>query len=434
MTPSPTPIRRDDPPAPATPSWLESVGGAWAMALAVGIVPYLVARGWVNAAVMFLAIAAAWNLRKAGIGSLLKSESGLRWLCLALVAPIMMVALVQISHGQAASRPYDAPLRLTLSAILLAFLYAHRVTWIKLAGPAFALASLASAALVYFPGAESFYWGPDRAANYFVDPLSLSQHSMMLAFLCLFTLEKGEPWPARLLKLAGMVAGLAVAVSSGSRTGWTMAPLLAPLWFLSRPWMGGWVRRGLGLALVLVALLAIGWGSTVVHQRVGDLISDIHLYFSGENPDTSVGVRISLFRVAWAAFLEKPLAGWGFSVLPTAATLPDTAALWTQTMTGYFVNSGTHNEWLQALMKMGLPGLVSRVFMYLLPMALFIQAIRSSDEVRRQSGYLGLVVVIAYLASGMSSEVSNLIYLSSLYGLMMAGLGAMALPAPGTKQ
>jgi O-antigen ligase len=103
-------------------------------------------------------------------------------------------------------------------------------------------------------------------------------------------------------------------------------------------------------------------------------------------------------------------------------------------MTGYFVNSGTHNEWLQALMKMGLPGLVSRVFMYLLPMALFIQAIRSSDEVRRQSGYLGLVVVIAYLASGMSSEVSNLIYLSSLYGLMMAGLGAMALPAPGTKQ
>ena len=433
MFPS-SPLRPADPRLGASTSWVQAAGGPWAIALAIGVIPYLVARGWVNAAVMFLSIAAAWQLRRQAVWSLLKSESGLRWMCLALVVPIAMVAVVQIAHGQANARPYDAPLRLVLSAVLLIWLYLRRVTWLNLAGIAFALASLASAVLVYFPGMERFYWGPGRAANYFVDPLSLAQHSMTLAFLCLFSLDNKDGWPQRSLKLAGFAAGLAVAISSGSRTGWTMAPLLALLWVFTQPWMEGRARRSIGLTVVALAIVGLGWGSAAVHTRLNEVTHELRQYFSGEFVDSSIGTRISLFRAAWAAFLAKPLVGWGFATLPTAADLPGTAALWTPTMTGYFVNNGTHNEWLQALMKMGLVGLVSRVFMYLVPFALFIQAVRSRHPLRRQAGYLGLVVIIGYLTSGMTSEVSNLIYLSSFYGLMMASLGAIALPPPGAKR
>jgi O-antigen ligase len=257
---------------------------------------------------------------------------------------------------------------------------------------------------------------------------------MMLAFLCLFSLQRSDRWPASLLKMAGFCAGLAVAIATGSRTGWTMAPFLGLLWILTRPWMEGRSRKLLGLTVLAVAMLGLSWGSTVVHQRLSEVVIELRQYQSGEFVDSPTGTRLSLFRAAWAAFLAKPLAGWGFATLPTAADLPGTSALWTPVMTGYFVNNGTHNEWLQALMKMGLFGLVSRIFMYLVPLALFIQAVRSNDMLRQQAGYLGLVVVIGYLASGMTSEVSNLIYLSSFYGLMMAGLGAMALPPPGANR
>ncbi len=433
MFPS-SPLRPADPRVGASTSWVQAAGGPWALALAIGVIPYLVARGWVNAAVMFLSVAAAWQLRREAVWDLLKSETGLRWMCLALVVPFAMVAVVQIAHGQTNARPFDAPLRLVLSSVLLIGLYSRRVNWLDLAGIAFALASLASAVLVYFPGMERFYWGTGRAANYSVDPLSLAQHSMTLAFLCLFSLHSKEGWPGRSLKLAGFVAGLAVAISSGSRTGWTMAPLLALFWVFTRPWMEGRTRRSIGLVTVALAMAGFAWGSTAVHTRLNEVMHELRQYFNGEFVDSSIGTRISLFRAAWAAFLAKPLVGWGFSTLPTAADLPNTAALWTPIMTGYFVNSGTHNEWLQALMKMGLVGLASRVFMYLVPLTLFIQAVRSRDPLRRPAGCLGLVVIVGYLASGMTSEVSNLIYLSSFYGLMMASLGAMALPPPGANR
>lgn len=435
----PSPSR---PPAPHDRStWssslggiLTAAGGPWGMAIVLALVPYLVARGWINAMLVVMAVTAIWRLSRHGGWGLLANEAPLRWLALALAMPIFLVAVVQLAHGQATSRPFDAPLRLLLAACLLVLLYARRVNWLDIAGSAFALASLASAASIYAPGTGRFYWEGGRAANYFVDPLSLAQHSALLAFLCLFCVERARSTGQRLLLLAGFIAGLSVAVSSGSKTGWTMVPLLALLWLLTRSSMQTWRSRLVGLALLLLALTTLCLVSDTVSRRLAELGQELQLYVSGRNPDTSTGIRISLFRTAWEAFLARPLTGWGFTYLPTPADLPSTASLWTPMMTSYFVNNGTHNEWLQAMMRMGVAGLLARGLMYFVPLAVFVRAIRSGDAQRRQAGLLGLSVIIAYLTAGISSEVSNLIYLSSFYGLMVAGLGAVALPPPGTSR
>ena len=50
-------------------------------------------------------------------------------------------------------------------------------------------------------------------------------------------------------------------------------------------------------------------------------------------------------------------------------------------------------------------------------------------------GYLGLAVVIGFITASMTSEVFNLIYTASFYGLLVAALAAAALAkeaqAPG---
>jgi O-antigen ligase len=57
----------------------------------------------------------------------------------------------------------------------------------------------------------------------------------------------------------------------------------------------------------------------------------------------------------------------------------------------------------------------------------FTRAARASLQRTRMAGYLGLAVVIGFIAAGMTSEVFNLIYTASFYGLIVAALAATAL-------
>jgi O-antigen ligase len=101
----------------------------------------------------------------------------------------------------------------------------------------------------------------------------------------------------------------------------------------------------------------------------------------------------------------------------------------------FFVHSGGHNELMQSMMRMGLLGLVSRLMLLLVPLVLFTRAARASLQRTRMAGYLGLTVVIGFIAASMTSEVFNLIYTASFYGLLVAALAAMVLAeevhAPG---
>ena len=87
------------------------------------------------------------------------------------------------------------------------------------------------------------------------------------------------------------------------------------------------------------------------------------------------------------------------------------------------------------MMRMGVLGLVSRLMLLLVPLVVFTRAARASLQRTRMAGYLGLAVVIGFITASMTSEVFNLIYTASFYGLLVAALAATALAeeaqAPG---
>ncbi|MFD0667488.1 O-antigen ligase family protein [Ramlibacter sp. MAHUQ-53] len=413
-------------PALARPRWIEDAGGVLALALGAVVAPYFVLRGWLNAGGTLLGLVAVWRVTAAGGWRALGAHRPLALAVAALCAPLALTALAQALHGEFAPRHLDPPLRVALGGALLVYLHQRRVDWLRAAGVAVPLSLLLCAALLLAPGAARFHWG-DRVASYFMDPLMLAQHAALVGFLSLFLVRADDTAALRALKLAGWLAGLGIALATGSRTGWLMLPLLALLWLAST----GRLRRPLHLALALGALalaaLALYALSPVVRTRVDLVATEIPAYLAGANPDTSIGIRLSLFQVAWAAFLEHPWAGWGFTTLPTPEALPATAALWTDLMRATFIHSGTHNEWLQHMMRMGVLGLLARAALYLVPLALFARAALAGEGPARTAGYLGLVVVGGYLTASFTSEVSNLVYLSTFYGTMVAAFGAIAL-------
>ena len=396
---------------------------------------YFMVRGWLNAALVaiWLFCLVQFALGHCQVRTVLLDER-LRWLIAALTAPFVAVGVVQLLRPEFVPSYFDAPLRLLMSGTILLYFVARRLNFLRIAGLAFPIGVLLCASfLLFWPDAHRYFWTFGRVATYFMDPLTLATHITIAGFISLFLVDASGRDPAWLkgLKYLAFLAGLAVSIATGSRSGWVMIPLLVSLWLIGVRGAKSARQVLLSVLAVSVACFALYWGSEVVHTRVIAGVQDVLEYLSGADKDTSLGIRISLMRANWILFLQSPIYGWGFQGVPALMSIPAIAAFLSPIAEGFFVHSGGHNEFLQSMMHMGVLGLASRLLLFGVPLVLFAQAVRSPVARRRTAGYLGLVVVIGYLTASASMEVFNLIYAASYYGLLVAAFGSVALdPSP----
>ena len=167
--------------------------------------------------------------------------------------------------------------------------------------------------------------GMGRFATYFMDPLTLAQHIAIAGFICLFCVDASarDPGWLRLLKYAGVVGGhrsfaghpFAHGLDDGAHPGGASG---------SSASSATTARSQISLVLVAIVLgcVATYWVSGIVQVRVNTAVQEIVSYFSGGNRDTSLGIRISLYRINWTLFLQSPIYGWGFRETAKAGVHP----------------------------------------------------------------------------------------------------------------
>lgn len=422
---------RNQPGATASAAATTQPDKAVLLVLALTFALYFLARGWLNAALVAIALycLAQFALGRCSVKPVLADKSA-RWLVIALAAPMIAVAAVQLLRQEFVVRSFDAPLRLLLSAIILLYCAERRINFLRLAEFAFPAGVLLCAGYIFFwPGAGQYFWTFGRVATYFMDPLTLATHITIAGFISLFLVDASgrDPLGLRALKYLAFIAAVAVSVATESRSGWVMIPLLVSLWLIDARGAKSIRQVLLSVLAVSVACFALYWGSDVVHDRIARGLQDLSEYFSGGNKDTSLGIRVSLLRANWILFLKSPLYGWGFQGVPALAAIPEIGAFLTPLFESFFVRSGGHNEVMQSMMRMGTLGLASRLLLFGVPLVVFARAIRSPGADRRLAGYLGLIVVIGYVTASFSMEVFNLIYAASFYGLLVATFAGVAL-------
>jgi O-antigen ligase len=395
--------------------------------LGLAVALYFVVRGWLGASLALAGLASVvlCIVHRDELGPLLRDRR-VRWLLAALTAPLAAALAVNAWHGELVARSIDGPLRLFLAGALMLELARRRLDFVRAAHFAFPAALLLCAAWIYLvPSAPRYFW-QGRFATYFIDPLMLCQHAMIAGFICLFLVDRfaaGERLLAA-IKVAAMLLAILIALGTQARTGWLMVPLLILIWILRFGRRPTPLRLAAAAALVVLGCVLAYWASSVVRGRFDQAVVDVVQYLNGTHRDSSVGIRISLFRVALLMFADHPLMGWGLGALPDLKTYAPAASFYSPALDFYFVTAGIHNEFLQAMMRMGVVGLLSRLVLYLVPLWFFARGCRSPDPSVRTNAYLGLVVVIGYLTAAMSTEVSNLIYAASFYGLLVAVFAA----------
>ena len=89
----------------------------------------------------------------------------------------------------------------------------------------------------------------------------------------------------------------------------------------------------------------------------------------------------------------------------------------------YFTEQGFHNEILTSAVRPGIWGLTSRITFFLFPIISAVRILQKSTNVDLKFfGFFILFLMLHMLLAGMTTEVTNLVFLASFLGLTISVL------------
>jgi O-antigen ligase len=404
-----------------------TVPGDWLTALLLLAYPAfaLLVHGGASAMTIGVAVLAAAVLlwRPAGAPYGYARPEGLALaLCIALVAPVAAVALSTLSHGHPVFRTWDSPSRFLLAIpIFLALRHApQRVfAWADLS---FTLGAFAALAIAEVMPRD---WGDGRVGSEFLNPIHFGDFSLALGVLSAAALNwwRKDSVPVRVLKVAGLFAGLAASLVSGARGGWIAIPVVAVLILWERG-RGKSMHWKVLMPVAIVALLALVYGTSgTVRERIEMVSSDLTQYTHG-NRDTSVGIRLQLYDVACELIGRNPVLGLGgdgfrdeMHAMARQGALTPIAA--------QFGEGETHNQLLAYLVNYGIVGGIALLAIYVVPAVFFASRLKSASATARRTALMGLSFVVMFFVFGLTVETFDLKSQVSAYATLLAMLAAM---------
>ena len=323
----------------------------------------------------------------------------------------------------------------------------HRLDWPTLDLPAQTLLFLGIAAVFTLPlkqrviaigfsltalllGAVSLYQrymlGADRPYGLNGGDWAAVEFAMYLLVLVLLSMlqalrpgtRRGDRW----LHVAAVVVGLYGAVLTQSR-----GPLLsfAPiylglmLWFAmrSRHW-----RRI--LALFAVTVLGMLTATATLHrelvERLTNVPAEIASYDTGgDGNGSAVGERLEMWRTAWQAFGEHPLAGIGLDQFGVYVREQAAAGKASPLIANYV---HPHSEYLESMVAGGLPALLVLLLFLAVPLAFFARHLGHAQEPVAATAAAGVMVIGTYALCAFSDNVFYRAMPQSLYLFLVLGL------------
>lgn len=363
---------------------------------------------------MFSIIAAAFRYKPMQIsfGKLLKDYWQLH---LAMVSLVIAVFLNQFSTGQFAVKYYDTAFRIALFTPVLWIILAVPLNYLKKIQWAFIVGVFAALAKAYLLTDG----GMIRPFNMgFLATIPFSGIALLFGAIAIVSIGWTEH-SAKLvigLKILAGLAGVYVTILSQTRGSWIAIPVFITGIFV----FAKNVRlryRVTVLVLVLIFLVAAGTFSGVVQSRLADAKSDIALYVDRENADTSLGVRLQLWRASWELFKANPAFGVGRENFNDGLEALSARTIISPTATSF---SHSHNEILFNMAILGTFGLLGILSIYFVPAYYFVRELGHPDRELRTAAAMGLTVCLGFFIFGLTDMMFFWNVAGGIYSMSVA--------------
>jgi len=392
----------------------------------------LTVKHWINLVVLFAFVGSLFFLlqKQKPVGQEFNKVKRWRWIiALTLVGPVFAVGMGQLLRGEFYPPNFDAPLRIALCApvfLAISFGWLNSETkehistlWMKYFIPASLLWTF-----IYRPS-WSDSWGGGRITTYFVDVLSFGSLTLLFSLLSITSLtffwSKYNKY-YRLLILISVFTGFYLSIMSGSRTGWLFLPFFLFIWLRYFAFKQYGIRKALLIffLIFLSILIIISFHPNWV-DKMKLIYSEIASYhWNSLNEDNSVGMRISFYRMAFFYFFENPFKGWGDLGWIKLSNTPEITQ-YASEFTRDFARKGFHNEIFTNAVRSGIWGLFTSIALLIIPIVFAINIRNRNVSSMTNDTSIFLVIFMTHmLLAGMTTEVTNLVYLSSFFGITLS--------------
>lgn len=340
------------------------------------------------------------------------------------IAYVIAISVSQLGRGSFVSKEYLDQTRWLLGVPIFAFLLYFRVNF------SLVLSWLAPFIVIFAWVSSTFVipsdaWG-SRATIEFMDPLAFGFMNLSVGMMCLATAAQGLKQGRRnklvLLNVAGFLVGTYLSLRSGSRTGWFAFPFV--LWLIAKNLYANSFSKKIHIALlVIISLLAIYLLSETVSTRLRDAVYEFYNYpwHGGVAAETSVGMRITFYRLGAYYFSESPWFGWGdrgYTAIKDAAEVVRYSTAYTR---DFAYTALFHSEWTTQAVRFGFLGLISVFWVFVVPFYIFFKHLKS-QSLSQLAALMGLAFLMCQLAASFSTEIYSSKGMITLSVIIISGL------------
>ncbi|ALM84782.1 O-antigen ligase [Bordetella sp. N] len=349
----------------------------------------------------------------------------------ALCAPLLVLLVSCVVHVPWSASEFEKQLRFALAAPIAWLLLRADRRWLRQVQWAFLFSAYAGS-LVLITVVSTNELGRMAVSDYGgrYNAVTFANLTLFFGFAATMTIPwTSSPWPRleNILKAAATPVTLYAVWLSQTRSSWVLAGLL-PLVILlgNKQWSRRAKARFLAGALGILMLgSTYAWYSPA--SRMSAVWSDVQRY-EHQDRDTSVGIRIQLWRASWLVFEKSPLLGVGPSQFRAELARLEKAGVVTPTVVeGY---GEPHNDFLNALAGYGLLGFLSVCCLYFVPAALFLQRLRDTDAATRAAARIGLLFTLGYACFSMTEMMFRNMRSVPIYAVTVVVLYVLVSPRP----
>jgi len=391
---------------------------------------YLTLRGWTNTlTIVLFGLALIHFFRLPRSAWTIKQIGGTEWAVVtALASGFFAILISQLLRQDVFVKAYDGPLRMLLSAPVFLLLLKKKVDFVQVFQYICPLSLLILFVFVHSDPIQMQAWG-GRFSTYFVDPNTFGINTMLLSFLCLFSIDavSKDGTALKLLKYAGFLAGFYLEMKSQTRGAWLAEPCMLALW-AAVYWRSKSKRELLISSLITVlAIVGLYFFIDFFHARVNSIYFEISSWLNKSNTETSAGFRFSFWQMSWVLFKQNPFCGYGDLGYQPQLLMPRIQAAFSPEAIALMGRVGPHNEYLANMLRSGIFGFIAVSLQFFVPGAVFVRGLKSSIHNVKSASAMGLCLVMGMMITSISQEVLTLKYTNSFYGLMVAALCASVL-------
>lgn len=353
-----------------------------------------------------------------------------RLLLASLIIYFGVNTVLNVYHGATFSE-YDPPVRFLLAVpallLLLAFPPRAEAFWSGLA--------VGGMGAGVYTGVQFLFFNELRAGGT-TNPIQYGNISMLFGILCLCGLSWGRHQPRPRVWITalgcGAALGIAGALFTGSRGSWIALPLCL---LIAIRFCGATGKRLVVIGTIAAcAIVAILWmvPESQFKARTEMAVTETDSYINTGETDTSVGARLEMWRIGLIMLPQHWLAGWG-----KQGMIRHKAEMVQQGLAAPSVSDHTHlhNEYLDALVKRGLLGLMALLGLFLTPLVLFFRHLRHHDRIVRDYALAGTLLMVCYLTFGLTQSFmthnNGVMVLAFMTAMLWANIRTRATSQPG---